>query len=120
MIQTGIDLPAEYKAIFKAAAQVSALTMQARYDARNPAALSRLKAFGTELRAFPDSVMAAAKVQSEALMQEHAKQDAHYRKILGAWESFRAESFQWFGTAEQAYAAFAFRVRDGASSRDTP
>ena len=35
-------LPSDYKYIFQAAAKEAELLMQARYDARNPAALSRL------------------------------------------------------------------------------
>jgi len=83
--------------------------MQSRYDALNPAALVRLKQGKTELRAFPDSVMAAAREKAEALFEEQAAKDAAYRKILEPWKKFREESFGWFATAEKAYAAFAFR-----------
>ncbi len=103
------ELPDEFKAIFKAAAHVSAITMQTRYDALNPAALTRLKAGGTELRAFPESVLTAAKQQSEALYEENASKDPTYKKILESWKKFRSESFAWFGTTEQAYAAFSFK-----------
>jgi len=102
-------LPADLQAIFHAAAQVSAITMQARYDALNPAALVRLRAHGTKLVAFPDSVMAAAKEKSEALLAEHAQKDPTYRKIHEAWSKFRREAFDWFGTAEHAYDSFAFK-----------
>src|SRR6267154_2324874 len=47
----------EYKALIEAAASQGHLQMQARYDARNPAALKRLVGGGTKLRAMPRDVM---------------------------------------------------------------
>ena len=45
----------------------------------------------------------------EAMFEQYAQKDATYRKIYEQWKKFRAESFSWFNTAEQAYASFAFR-----------
>ena len=101
-------LPAEFQAIFKAAARVSAVKMQARYDALNPAALVRLRKAGVQLQSFPKPVMAAAQTQAQALLEEHAAKDPKYRKIYESWNAFRKESFAWFATAEEAYAQFAF------------
>ncbi|MGD8862162.1 MAG: TRAP transporter substrate-binding protein [Myxococcales bacterium] len=101
-------LPDDLKAIFEAGVQVASATMLARYDALNPQALSRLKQGGTKLRAFPESVMAAAKKQAEGLYDELAAKDPTYKKILEAWRKYRAESNAWFGLAEHAYADFAF------------
>jgi TRAP-type mannitol/chloroaromatic compound transport system substrate-binding protein len=41
-------------------------------------------------------------------MEENAAADATYRSIHDQWRQFRDNSFRWFGTSEQAYAAFAF------------
>ena len=101
-------LPAEYQAIFAAAAQQSAVSMQARYDQRNPAALARLLDKGVQLRRFSPDVMAAAKAASEAVLQEQAAADPAYRAVLDAWSSARRDAFRWWGTAELAYAESAF------------
>jgi len=102
-------LPATYQAMFRAATYAASTQMLAQYDALNPAALQRLEQSGTELRAFPDSVMIAAKREADALLEEHAQKDATYKKIYDEWKKFREQSHHWFGKAEQSYASFAFR-----------
>lgn len=102
-------LPKAYQAMFEAAAQEAALVMQARYDARNPAALERLVAAGVALRPFPPEVLVAAERATFELLAEEAAGDAGYRALYDSWRSARGPSFRWFGTAELAYATFAFR-----------
>jgi len=53
-------LPAEYRAIIEAAASHAHIDMQAKYDARNPAALKTLVGGGTKLFRFPKDLMDAA------------------------------------------------------------
>jgi TRAP-type mannitol/chloroaromatic compound transport system substrate-binding protein len=102
-------LPASYQAIFRAACQEAAAAMTGRYDAKNPPALERLLAYGVELRRFPDDVMSAAREASLQILEENAAADPAYAKIYRAWDAYRKASFDWFGTAELAYAEFAFR-----------
>jgi TRAP-type mannitol/chloroaromatic compound transport system substrate-binding protein len=102
-------LPADYQAIFAAAAQQASAAMQARYDKENPPALERLLAKGVQLRPFSAEIMAAASRESEALMEEQASQDETYRRILEHWRSFRKASQRWFSSAEFAYQQFAYR-----------
>lgn len=101
-------LSAEHQAIFSAACQDASIVMQARYDALNPPALGRLLADGVQLRPFSDEIMRAAREASTQLLEEDAAKDAGYRKIYEAWKKFREEQSSWFGTAELAYARFAF------------
>lgn len=102
-------LPAVYQEIFTTAAREAETTMQARYDAKNPPALARLLADGVQLRPFPDDVMRAAQRTAFELMEEEAARDATYRRVYEEWNSFRKNAFDWFGTAELAYASYAFR-----------
>lgn len=102
------ELPAEYQQIFTTATQQAAATMQERYDALNPPALERLLQQGVQLRKFSDSIMVGAREASETLLDEEAAQDPEYRRILEHWRKFRKDAFRWFGTAELAYANFAF------------
>lgn len=101
-------LPRVYREIFAAAATESAVVMQTRYDARNPAALQRLLGHGVELRPFSADVMKAAAAESEATLEGLASQDPAYRTIYDQWKGYRAASRTWFGTAELAYARAAF------------
>jgi len=104
------SLSTEFKEIFRAAAQQSAVAMQVRYDARNPAALARLLGQGVQLRKFSDDIMEIAQAESIALLEEQAAADAGYRKVYEPWKKQRAEAFRWWAAAEQAYSSFAFRA----------
>ena len=94
--------------IFKVAAAESAVYMQARYDHLNPGALRQLLAEGVELRRFSDELMQAAADASRDMLEEQAAADPAYRKVYDAWSKARRDLYRWFGTAEQAYASFAF------------
>src|SRR5918994_6801569 len=54
------ELPKIYKAVATAAAGYANIDMQAKYDARNPAALRRLIGAGAQLRPFPQDLMDAS------------------------------------------------------------
>jgi TRAP-type mannitol/chloroaromatic compound transport system substrate-binding protein len=105
-------IPTTYQEIFATAAQQAAATMQARYDAKNPAALARLLAGGVELKPFSNQIMTAADRASFEIMEEQADNDGTYRRVYELWKKARREAFEWSGTAELAYATYAFR-RDG-------
>lgn len=102
-------LPKAYQQMFEVAAAESATVMQARYDARNPAALSRIVASGVQLRPFSRDVMEAAALATESLLEDEAAGDPAYRKVYDAWRKSKQEYFRWFGTAELAYDSFAFQ-----------
>ena len=53
----------------------------ARYDARNPAALKRLVAAGTQLRPFPQPVMEACFKASNEVNAETSATNADYKKV---------------------------------------
>jgi TRAP-type mannitol/chloroaromatic compound transport system substrate-binding protein len=101
-------LPKDYQAAFEAACFESNQIMQARYDALNPAALTRLIAAGVQVRPFSDDVMRAAAEAAEALGADQAAKDPAYRAVWESWRKARAEAFGWFSTAEQVYGNFAF------------
>ena len=101
-------LPADYQAIFQAAAKEAEITMQARYDSQNPQALARLLESGVQTRPFSDDIMNKAHQVSLQLLEDNAAADDGYNTIYSAWKKARAASFKWFGTAEAAYAQFTF------------
>ena len=99
--------------MLRSAMREAAVIMTARYDALNPPALRRLVDAGVRLRRFPQDIMEAAERTSFELYEEQAAADPAYRRIYEQWKAFRRDSYAWFDTAEQAYAAFAFGRIDG-------
>jgi len=100
--------PKEYQEVFATAAAQSATVMQARYDQLNPAALTKLLDAGVDMRPFPDELMRAAQSTAIEMLEEQAAADAAYNKVYEAWKKARKQAYRWFGTAELAYAQFAF------------
>ncbi len=97
-------LPATYKEIFAAAAAQSAATMQNRYDALNPPALKEILAAGVTMKPFSADIMAAARRESDAMLEEFAAEDATFRSVYEHWKPWRQDQFDWFSVAELAYA----------------
>ena len=71
-------LPKPYRAILHGAASTVAAEIQAKYDARNPAALRRLVATGAQLRPFPQDVLEAALKAANDVYAEIAAKNAGF------------------------------------------
>jgi len=97
------SLPSSYQAIFTTACTEAARAMQARYDALNPPALTRLLAAGVETHPFADDILAAAKEASRDTLSDLAADSPGFRKVHEHWEAYRKESNPWFAKAELAY-----------------
>lgn len=102
------QLPVGYQHAVEVAAAEANVRMLADYDAKNPPALARLLGAGVKLRPFSQEIMTAAQSSAFSIMDEFAAQDASYAKVYRSWKKSREESYQWFSTAEGAYARFAF------------
>ncbi len=96
-------LSKEYQAIVEAAASHAHTSMQARYDARNPAALKRLVAGGAKLQAFPKSVMDLAFKESMALYGELNDTNPEWKKIYADYSAFRKDQNLWFRFTEATF-----------------
>ncbi len=99
-------LSAENKAIVEAAAAVAHIDMQARYDAKNPAALKELVGKGTKLRPFSNDVMAAAFKTSMQVYSELNDKNPDWKKIYTDYSKFRADSNLWFKFTEAKFDSF--------------
>ena len=84
--------------------------MVARYDIRNPEALRRLLAQGTQLRAFPREVMDACYREAMALEQELAAKSPEFRKIHEPWAKSRDDMRAWFRVAELSFDSYLAQV----------
>ena len=99
-------LSAEYKAIVEAAASHAHVDMQAKYDARNPAALKRLVANGTKLFRFPKDMMEAAFKEAMALYSELSTSNPAWKKVYEDYATFRRDANLWFRFTEAGFDDF--------------
>jgi TRAP-type mannitol/chloroaromatic compound transport system substrate-binding protein len=105
------ELPKNYQAIVTAAAGFANVEMTGRYDARNPAALKRLIAAGTQLRPFPQPVMEACLKASNEVNAETSAANVDYKKVLDSMQAFRNDEVLWWQVAEYTYDGFMIRTR---------
>ena len=96
-------LPKEYQAIVETAASHAHTEMQARYDARNPAALKRLVAGGAKLAAFPKPVMDSAFKSAMELYTELNDTNPAWKKIYTDYSAFRKDQNLWFRFTEATF-----------------
>ncbi len=93
-------LPKEYQYAIEAAAYEAHVTMQAEYDAKNPAALARLLKNGAKLRTFSKEIMEACWKATNEVNEEEASKNAKFKKIYEPWKRFRQDQNQWASVAE--------------------
>ncbi len=99
-------LSAEYKAIVESAAALAHVDMQAKYDARNPAALKKLVAGGTKLFRFPKEMMDAAFKEAMAYYGELSASNPSWKKIYEDYSTFRRDQNLWFRFTEAGFDDF--------------
>jgi TRAP-type mannitol/chloroaromatic compound transport system substrate-binding protein len=99
-------LSAEYKAIIECASAVAHIDMQAKYDAKNPAALKQLVGSGTKLVRFPKDVMDAAFKEAMALYSELSGKNPNWKKVYEDYANFRRDQNLWFRFAEAGFDDF--------------
>jgi len=104
-------LSAEYKAIIECAAAYAHTEMQAKYDARNPAALKQLVAGKTRLVAFPKPVLDAAFKEAMALYSELSASNPAFKKIYEDYSNFRRDSNLWFRFTEARFDSYMQSVK---------
>jgi TRAP-type mannitol/chloroaromatic compound transport system substrate-binding protein len=109
------SLPKEYQTILEDACLYAHAEMQARYDAKNPNALKQLVGSGTQLRPFPNDVMAAAYKAAHELYDETAAKNPKFKKIYEPWKKFREDQLQWFAVAENRYDNFMQAARSASA-----
>ena len=105
------ELPAAYKSIIKTASSLANETMQARYDAKNPAALKRLVAGGAELRPFSQPVMEACLKAANEVYAETSGKNAAFKKIHDNYMAFRNDQYLMWQVAEFGFDNFMVRAR---------
>ncbi len=105
------SLPKTYQALLTSAAAHANVDMQAKYDARNPAALKRLVGSGAQLRPFPADVMEACLKAANEVYAETSSKNAEFKKIYDAMAPFRSDQYLWWQIAEYNMDTFMIRTR---------
>jgi TRAP-type mannitol/chloroaromatic compound transport system substrate-binding protein len=105
------ELPKAYKSLLTAACGYANVDMQAKYDARNPAALRRLVSGGAQLRPFPQEILEASYKASNDLYDELSAKNPQWKKVYEPYRAFRSEEYLWFQVAEYTYDNFMIRAR---------
>ncbi len=99
-------LSPEFKEIFSSACYHANIDMLAKYDARNRAALQRLIDGGTQLRAYSDEILRAARDASFELYEEFAEDSETFASVFEGWQTFRNNIFAWHSINEWSFANF--------------
>jgi TRAP-type mannitol/chloroaromatic compound transport system substrate-binding protein len=99
-------LSAEYKAIVEAAAAFTHIDMQAKYDARNPAALKTLVSQKAKLVPYPKPVLDAAFAASMEVYAELSASNPTWRKVYEDYAAFRREQNLWFRFTEARFDSY--------------
>ncbi len=99
-------LSPEFKALVAVAASAAHVDMQAKYDAKNPAALKQLVNAGARLRPFPADVMSAAFKVSSELYADLSSSNPRWAKVYADYARFRGEQNLWFRFTEATFDRF--------------
>ncbi len=105
------SLTPEYKAIIESAAAYAHTDMQAKYDAKNPAALLQLVQAKAKLVAFPKPVLDLAFKESMALYSEISDKNPAFKKVYEDYAKFRKDSNLWFRFTEARFDSYMQSVK---------
>jgi len=106
-LQAWRKLPKEYQAMFAAACHEANGLMLSRYDALNATVLQRLVKGGTQLEAYGEPILKAARAATDQILVESAA-DPTFKRVYDQWQTFRRDVFAWNRVNEFSYARFAF------------
>jgi TRAP-type mannitol/chloroaromatic compound transport system substrate-binding protein len=100
------ELPANYKAIVRAAAQASNMDMLSSYDAKNPTALKQLAAEGAQFRAFSQDILQACFDAANATYAELNAKSPVFKTIYDNQMAFRKDAYLWGQFSEYTFDTF--------------
>ena len=80
--------------------------MQAKYDARNPAALKQLVSEKVKVLPFPKDVMDLAFKESMGLYADTSASNPDFKKIYADYSEFRKDQNLWFRFTEMRFDQF--------------
>jgi TRAP-type mannitol/chloroaromatic compound transport system substrate-binding protein len=96
------SLPEDLQAMVRIACQATNLDMISEFMARNANSLEQIRASGTDVRAFPDEVLAALKRLTYAVVEGLAANDPIVAKVWTSYRDFMQHARGWQLVSEQA------------------
>lgn len=106
-------LPKAYQQALEVATAETNSWSLARYDTLNVAALRRLIAQGTQLRAYPRDVLVACHKAAQETFAELNEKNPRFRRVHASWDKFRRDTQSWFRVSEDSSANFLALVERG-------
>jgi len=97
------SLPKQYQAIVNQAGAAAGAWMLEKYDSVNPAALKRLIASGTELKAFPQPVLEACYNATQDHLNELAAKSDLFKRTKESHDAYMKELLFYTQIAENFY-----------------
>ncbi|MDB5805532.1 MAG: dicarboxylate transporter-DctP subunit [Betaproteobacteria bacterium] len=107
------SLPKNYQAILQAAMAEAHTDMTSKYDARNPTALKRLVATGTQLRPFSKAVLDACYQAALEVYEETGAKNPMFKRMYEDMVKFRDEETLWFSVADRFFDDYMAKVKRG-------
>ncbi|MCS6774512.1 MAG: TRAP transporter substrate-binding protein DctP [Thermoflexales bacterium] len=101
-------LPRDFQQAIRSAAMEINMSIPARYDARNAAALQKLQQEGVQLRQFPKEIMDEAQKVAREIFNDFAARDADFKRVYESWSKFKTETDSWFGLNEFAISGYLY------------
>ena len=101
-------LPKEYQAILKIACADAHMDMVAKYDARNPVALTEMISTGTQLKQYPKEIMEASYKAAQEVYAEIMAKNPDFKKIYTDFAKFRDMENGWHRLAEGSFSNFMY------------
>jgi len=99
-------LPKAYQYLLEFACAECNIAFQTGQDAKNPPAMKRLVAAGTQLRPLSNGIMTACYKVAHELYDEIAAKNPKFKKVYEPWKKFRDEEVEWFSLAEAHFDNF--------------
>src|SRR3954469_8332847 len=97
------SLPKSYQAVLTAACAEAESWMLGKYDTDNVAALRRLVANGTQLRAFSKEILDACYSATQEVYADLSAKNPKWKAIYEPWKKFLDDETQWFRVVEQSF-----------------
>jgi TRAP-type mannitol/chloroaromatic compound transport system substrate-binding protein len=105
------ELPKNYQALMRTAAQAADANMLQKYDYLNPTAIKKLVANGAQLRPFsPEILTACFEAANETYAEIEAKNET-FKKIWASITAFRRDYFLWEQVAEYSNDTFMMQLQ---------
>ena len=99
-------LPKAYRAAVASACEAANCDMLASYDAKNPAAIKRLVANGTQLRPFSVEVLTACFEAAQEVFAEVSAENETFKGLLESQDAFKKDAYLWMQLSELNYDSF--------------